>query len=529
VAKDATVSAMKQFFRYFLAFVALCVWLSLIISWSSFSDPDVFYHAKMAQLMMVHGPIQQFPWLDLTLLGPHFADLHFLFHVMLIPFVSAFGLFVGGHVAAVVLSAVFFLAFYESLKALQIRWPLGWTILLALTYPLLVRIMLGKATPIALLLFVVGIVLFWKRRPWFVGFVTMLFALSHGGWPYLAGSCVLLACAEVVYAHVVLSQTWKQAIVSAPWKEVVASFVGAILGLIVHPNFPNDLIFSWTQVVVIGLGTPFQHVQLGNEWLPADPGSLAASFAPWLTALLLGLLGLFLAAKRPIDHSQARIVTAVGWILAVLVALTLKSRRNVEYLAPLLALWCASLWSLIDLDRFWQEVKLHLKDVPCWARRLCAVLVVFLVGWSIVRGPVNAWQAFREPDVYTETSYRAALKSISDLAKPGDRVFHSSWDEFPMLFAADDRLRYVSGLDPTFLYVASSTLSDDVRDATWGATTSTPAIVWNAVQETGSKFIFITKPNHQMFYNVVASDTRYAVLYDATDTASFEVIGDEKK
>ena len=169
---------MKRFWGYVFGFFVACGWFSVIIDWQQFSDPDVYYHAEIAKLVLAHGPVHVFPWLDLTLLGTHYADLHFLFHVVLIPFVSVFGIFRGGHIAAVVLSALLLVGFYECLRRLQIRWPLVWTVLLGCAQPFLVRTLLGKATPLALLLYVVGLTVFWKRRPWLVGVIACLFALK---------------------------------------------------------------------------------------------------------------------------------------------------------------------------------------------------------------------------------------------------------------------------------------------------------------------------------------------------------------
>ncbi|MFZ2804677.1 MAG: hypothetical protein WA001_05685 [Patescibacteria group bacterium] len=515
---------MRRFLRFALGFLAAAAWFSLLISWTGFTDPDVFYHAKMGLLIWQHGPVMAFPQLDLTYLGMHFADLHFLFHVLLAPFVAMFGLFNGARIVAVLLCAIFLLVFYACLRWLKIPYAFWWAVLLAFTQPFLVRMLLGKATPLAVLLFILGLTALWKRRPWLVALVTMAYALSHGGWTYLAGSCVLLTCGEIVYRHVVLDFSWRAALERSPWRETVASFAGAFVGLLVHPNFPNVFLLSWVENVVIGLGTPFQHVVLGNEWLPTDPGALISSFAAWAVFIIVGLGGLLLAPRKPLDHGRARFLTSISLILAVLMALTLKSRRNVEYLAPVVAVWCAALWSLIDLSAFWHEVKENTRGIPQGIRRFLLVTCALLVCFLVVRGPWEAYSALH-PSTLPDNSYQAAMHPISVLASPGDRVFHSSWDEFPVLFAIDDRLRYISGYDPTMLYIASSTLSDQVRDVTSGATTTTQAAAWSLIHdELHSRFVFITKPSHLMFYNLVDSDDRYHVLYDSSDTASFEIM-----
>src|SRR5918998_2117149 len=54
---------------------------------------DGYYHVKVAALMWQQGwrlffPLD-FPWLQLTILGPgHYSDHHFLFHVLQAPFTA---------------------------------------------------------------------------------------------------------------------------------------------------------------------------------------------------------------------------------------------------------------------------------------------------------------------------------------------------------------------------------------------------------------------------------------------------------
>ena len=125
---------------------------------------------------------------------------------------------------------------------------------------------------------------------------------------------------------------------------------------------------------------------------------------------------------------------------------------------------------------------------------------------------------------YPDSSFVAAMASVSERANSGDRVFHSDWDEFPVLWNIDDRLKYVAGLDPTFLYQASSTLSDAYRDLTWGATTPTKEQAWEFINDKiGARFVFIAKSDHEQLLDFIKSDERYKPLIETEDAAMFEV------
>ena len=511
------------FLRPILVFLGAAAFCAAFIPWNGFGDPDGFYHAKMAMLIWQHGPLKAFPWLDLTVFGKNFADLHFLFHAILAPFTAAFGMFNGARIGCVVLSGLFFAVFEVCLRRLKLRYSLVWTAILLTTAPFIFRILLAKATPLALLLFIAGLTAAWLRKPWLVFVFAGVFALSHSGWIYLAGSIALMACGQLAYFKTVDDLSWRKSFDGSMWRETAAGYLGGLAGMLVHPNFPDIFRLTWIQVFTIGLGTPFQHVVMGLEWQPADVKSLFTSYAAWIILGLLGLAGMFLAPRKPLDRDKAQLTVSVGWILAVLFALTLKSRRNTEYLAPIVALWCASLWSLVDPKKLFADAKDSFKAYGQTAFLVLAWVMIILSVAYVAKETLVGWYGLRD-GIIKDTAFRDSMSAISKQAKPGDRVFHSSWDEFPMLFAADDRLRYIAGLDPTFLYVASSTLSDDVKNLTWGLTSSTKEQAWELIHDRlDSKFVFVGKSKHEQFMKLIMSDPRYIQIASSTESAAFRV------
>ncbi len=513
-----------------IVFCASAAWFAFFIPWNGFLDPDVFYHATIARLLAMRGPIREFPWLDLTLLGTSYADLHFGFHLLLIPFVKVFGLLHGARIAAVCFAAGAITAFYATLGWLRMRLSVAWVVLLLVSQPFVLRLLLGKATPLAIALFLVGLAAAALRRPMFVALIAAAYALSHGGWVILAGSVAILACGDILFSRIVENASWREAVRNSSWREAVAACAGGGIGLLLHPNFPAVFRFAWAQVFIIGIGTPFQRVNLGNEWLPSDPTWLIISMAPWIIAMLLGCAGLVFAV-RPLPHPSRlpylpRLVTSLGLIVAVLLALTLKSRRMIEFLIPATALWCAAIWSLVDVRKLFTAFAKP-------ARALLVVCIVLVCAKQIV----TIWTEFHPPR-YRDIAYAETMNAITLRATPGDRVFHSSWDEFPILFLRDDRLRYISGLDPTFLAIASSTLSDRVREITCPecrniftnrktspiATSTWQTMAWHLIHdELGSRFIFVSKANHATMLGLVKSDPRYEQIFDGTDSSAFEI------
>jgi hypothetical protein len=97
------------------------------------------------------------------------------------------------------------------------------------------------------------------------------------------------------------------------------------------------------------------------------------------------------------------------------------------------------------------------------------------------------------------THYKQSATWLAQNSNTGDVVFHSDWDDFPVLFYYDTTNAYIAGLDPTFLY-----RQDQVRYWAWAKTTlgerrDNLDEVFDMFQ---TKWIFIEKDHTAMEQNV---------------------------
>ena len=104
--------------EFFVFAVMLVLYLPLQAG-ESFADPDSFYHLKMAELIAASGPIRNFIWLPFTTLAQAFADHHFLYHVLLIPFIKVLGPFPGIKASTAVFAAAAIAGLAWSMRALR--------------------------------------------------------------------------------------------------------------------------------------------------------------------------------------------------------------------------------------------------------------------------------------------------------------------------------------------------------------------------------------------------------------------------
>lgn len=519
---------------YPFAWLLSLIWFAIFQPWGTFNDPDAFYHAKISALMLERGPLHAFPWLDLTLFDERFSDHHFLFHLFLMPFIKLFGMFSGTQIAAIVLAATFLAALYAILKNLKLAHPILWTALAAISSPLLIRLSLAKASPLALLWFVLGLwlltkemetkhAILFKERKWvllvaiLIGF---LYSWSHGGWIIVLVGQGLLMVGGLLVDRFVFDKPWKSSLARLPWLIPLATGLGAVLGTCLHPNFPKNVLFLKTLLIDISLRVPFQHVRLGDEWQPARVMELLAGLGPLLVAAGLVVFGLVSAVRRPLQIEQAKRAIGLALLVALFLALTLKSRRAAEYLIPVMIMWLASLWTLVDVPRCIESLRVTWHELVGTYRKTLSGLFVTLLLTLLVHDAYGTWYLLH---TYTHpfNEFRSAMSALSARAQPGDRVFHSDWDLFPQLWALDDRIRYVAGMDPTMFWKHRPELSDHYREIALGETTTG---VFEQIRDLfQARFVFLERHQHEAFENVLTSDDRFQEIYRDDEVRVYEL------
>jgi len=462
---------MSEKVRSVLKYLGLAVmsgaWFSFLQPWGKFMDPDAFYHAKMAELMLAHGTVRAFPWLDLTALGTLFADQHYAFHVALLPFVKWFGGLLGTQIAAVVFATVCILVVYWSLGAIGTtrRWP--WMMLALLSAPFVFRLSLGKASPLAIGWFLIGMVAILRRKKALALFAGFGFALTHGGWSLLLLCQSAYVFGQIVFVRLVLDRPLKTGFLLSAWRVPLVSALGVGVGLLIHPDFLQTIAFVWSHVIHIAISTPINRVDMGQEWLPVELYRLIIGNTVLAIGVLLLVTALIFAHKKRQNIGLIREIAALAFPVGILIVLTLKSTRFFEYAFPLLVLFLAKASELIDTDRLKQTVREQWADLKTQlpkstVRPLILFVSLAMVG-IVVRDVAGTYVSLRATGrAYDE--FRPATEVIARLTEPDQRVYHTRWDEFPELFYWLDRQRYISGMDPTFLLLSEPKLAEENRD-----------------------------------------------------------------
>ncbi|MBU1149276.1 hypothetical protein KKI23_04260 [Patescibacteria group bacterium] len=449
-----TFKSFRQFWRanpvfwYLLIFLVAFLFLFYFQHNSTFADPDSFYHLKSSLLLRDQGIYEEFPWLYHTVLRSEYTDQHWLYHALMIPFVSWLHPVVGGKVYTVLLGAVLITLFYWLLKKLHVKGAPAFTFLLLLVNPFVFRISLLKAPVFSLIFLLVGIYFIFSYRYKSLFILSFLYVWSYGGF-------LLILVVTGLYGLIsfILTKNPRQYFKNFFKDKDVRLFgwslAGVILGIIINPYFPQNLKFYWHQLIQIGVINYRDLIGVGGEWYPYGFSELIPNTIFVTLPLVLALVLFLINLKK-----QKRITITLFILFAFFFLLTLKSRRYVEYYVPF-----AVLFASVVISRFWLSADFNeglklLKDFYRQKKALAYVLLIYLlivmpyVAIRDIQSNKNSLQ-----NGISSTKFAEAGSWLAQNTPKNSIVMHSDWDEFPILFYQNDHNYYIVGLDPTFMYV----------------------------------------------------------------------------
>lgn len=462
-------------------------------------DNDAFYHMKVAKLMWESGrPLEEFPWNQFSVFKEHYSDSSFLYHVFLIPFTFLPGDVEPIKLAAIVMSTLFFMSFYLFLRLNRCRFPVIWMVLLIGSGALfLYRLLMARGFILSMVLALWGLHALVRRRSALLFVVSFLYPLSYTAF------------------QIVLFLVGFHSLVRYPreglpaFKPLGIAAAGCCLGLLAHPNFPDDLYLWWVQNVrVLFLKwVSREAVPFGGELYPPELHTILHSTTTLVVLLFVGYLAALLWRGERSESTLFLFLSASFFgVLALL------SRRFVEYWAPLTVAFAA--FFTTDLMR---EVNLvdQLRKAPgrFWSAGTLALLVA---GGLMFRSYLEIRHELGQTHNWDVKEFAEWLGANT---KREEMVFTGDWDDFPKLFYYNHHNRYLVCLDPTFLF--------DFDRKTWD--------LWNEVREArtpelyhpirryfGARFAFVTN-DFQPFIQQMEKDPRFRLVMKNRDAHLFEL------
>lgn len=478
--------------------LALWVFFGLFLALVQFSSPDLpdndgFYHIKLAYLMRTEGLKPDFPWLPLSILNPReFFDHHFLFHAALMPF--TFGdLRIGAKLAAVLFASLAFLSTWKLLKNQRIPnaalWAAG---LAAVSEAFIYRMSITRAQSLSLAVLMLGVDWLLRRKYLRLAILSFIYVWMYNAFPLL----VIFAALYAVAAWLTEKRL--------DFRPLLYSAAGMVLGLLINPYFPHNIVFAYQHILPKLLETTA--VSVGNEWYPYDTGQLLRNSPLALAAFASGALALGLSGKR------VELRTALSFGLACLFGLMLmQSRRFIEYFPPFALVFAAFAWSAVIPAAPVAERKRLRTFLPA----LALVLVLIPGVWTTLHDARASLRTSKPYQTYAQASAWLAANTPA-----GARVFQTDWDDFPRLFYYNTHNTYLAGLDPTYMLLYDADLYGLWVDITRGGVEEPSTAI---ERDFGARYV-LTDLQHEGFLRQAAKDPRLEEMYRDGGAAVFRVV-----
>jgi hypothetical protein len=436
--------------------------IGLVFWWLQFSTPSIccgdfdgYYHIKWSQLLWQglrsgHFP-PAFTWLPLTTLSAsRYADQHFLFHVLLIPFTWLGDLRVGAKVAAVLFGSAAVFSVYWLVLRYRIRYPLLWLLaLLGCSWLFYARLNMTKAQSISILFMVAGIYLLFERKYTWLALAAFLYVWTYNLFVML-GVLVLIWFAVVWWTELRIE-----------WRPLLWTGLGMLAGFIVNPYFPRNVSLFLEHLVA--KSGPLMPAGVGFEWYSLTSWTFLSSSVVACAAMAIGYIafGYALSINRPDKVRMQRPLLFLIFSTCLLL-ITARSNRFMEYWPPFAVLFAAftlqAVWESSFAGENSQPVTAELKKAKrpkhkadeATASALYIGMVVILLVAALVYN-LHTTRAKITTITTDPEHYRAGAEWLRSNVPPGSLIYDVNWSDFPKLFFYDTDHSYVSGLDAIYL------------------------------------------------------------------------------
>jgi len=439
---------------YFIVWLLALILFAWLQASATLPEPDSFYHAKMAELLGQGQILHQLPWLQETALNSSFVDHHFLYHLLLVPFVKVMPPLLGVKLATVIFASLAVALVYRLFKKFEIKWPFLFVSVLLVSQPWLFRASLVKAPVVLLSLVILSFYCLSHHRHWCLAVISFLAVWLYAGWPLIPAMAIIyiliIRCLEkfrkddsIWFKVKSFLSVSKNQIV--PWRGGLYCLGGVLAGIAFNPYFPNNLIFYWQQIVQIALINYQKVIGVGGEWYPYGFWQLISDAAIVCALLIVSWLLFIITIKKQSVYSWTW-----GLLALVFFVLTLKSRRNVEFFIPFSVIFSAFVFTNY-FNKFSFNDLLTLVGRKWRVFFQISGLLIILI--FAVHAPADVLAVKKDiKNGWPLDHYLGASQWLIANSPEGAIVFHADWDDFPFLFYHNSHNYYLVGLDPTFMY-----------------------------------------------------------------------------
>ena len=415
----------KLYYAKFLAVFSLFAALIFLIQLSTpgFVGIDPYYYLKISELTMQRGILKEFPWMQTSIWKNKFVNKEFLFHVYLMPFIYIFpNLMIAGKVAISVLGGVLFTLFYRFLKQFQVPHSFIWTLIaFGVNYIFVQRVCMVRPHVLSLILILLFIESLWTENPWKVLIISLIYPLTYTAAHFLIFIAIIYVAVLWIHQRVLKINL------------LLLTFVGVVGGLVLHPQFPNNLETWYVQNALLPV---FNWGNKQEFWFVSEVKSLpvwAFIGVNSITLLLFSITVVVLILNR---RNLSSLFLFIFILASVFLGMTIFAIRFVEYWVPFTVLACAlGIYALKQSKLATLKTAVtvgHIGLISFSGLMYVLTMLLLPLRFPIELEDTGHWLKVNAPE-----------KAI---------VFTANWSDFPQLFYFNAQNYYLFGLDPVYCY-----------------------------------------------------------------------------
>ena len=476
---------------------------------------DCFYHLAMA----LQGPSvfmgREFPTLTMSVWSDRFADKELLYHLLLYPMVGVQRWLAGAitppfNLTATMVFAVLSAAFFLVAHQLRLRPIWLWAlIMLFCSFEFMQRIMMLRPHVLgsAMFLFTIAALLITHRRyrNWTIFGVGFLYA-----WAYSNPHFMLLPLAGFAVCR------WRR----ERWRAVITAVIGVgglFAGLIIHPQFPHNLLIWKIQAIDVIVATfdPELKNWLGMELNHGGWRNAIASYLLYFMAVLDFFYLLILLVYRE-KRIWAPSFQAIGLISFIGLVGVFVNTRALEYAVPCTVLFTGMMFHLLGhrlcASGHRRLVRIISPGVP--------LMVALGMGLWTLLGTVlwNLSVITPSPQLISHPSSEFAAAARKAGLPPGTIIGNLFWADFPALFFSCPQYRYLGGLDPMFSYAADPVRTTRLMRFNYRKLKLTPPELRQLI---GTRYAFVSNDYRKLAVAMFEQD--YGIVYQGRDGWLFDL------
>ncbi|MFZ1627274.1 MAG: hypothetical protein WAT81_05775 [Candidatus Moraniibacteriota bacterium] len=419
-----------------------------------FSVDDHFFHIRFAQMIRETGVeafthFQSLPLTEIVTKQEHLIYYNFLFYLVLLPFSLFSPLVFGLKLFGVFALAVSLTTVYSLFRRLAVHQPFLWTLffLVALIESgLIVRFLSARPFALAPVLLLVILFLLYKRQFLAGAGISFVYFYWHTATFFLP---ILVATAYFLFNR------YYRAHEKFEWKIISLPFLGTLaaiaLSYLIFPGvgiYLRDITFPVLLDTSLLGGEIAEGFEVYGVSFPLLYQSLSFLIAPLIIFGCADIVEFLRRAKSSVlltplvDSAQSALKTTFFLGAAALLVASFFSLRFADYFA-----YFSIMYSALAGQALFHELRRYVH----FSWRPFKIGIILVLTLFLLNAPSRIRSYTKEIPSYLTA--QAPSDWMNEHLPSGQLIFNTDWDAFPLFYYfTGDRFRYVTGLEPRFLY-----------------------------------------------------------------------------